>query len=454
VNQVLNRRGLGKVGFKAWLSSHFALLSILFGSALFSFTAGPFQNWDTGLEFQAASAVMKYGVPFNANAGTMFNQPPMGFYIDSLAFRIFGLSINTGVAVVTCFGLGCTVLVYLIGKAWYGKLTGLVASAIFAVTPWQVILSRSFLIDAQCLFFSLLFLLIGYYAIRKNSLWLFTLSGVFFGVALMTKLFAILMLFPLAILYFHYKPKKLWNPLPVLYFSLPVIVLLQIWYHDVLRCNILTIFWQDDFKNYNSPASMPSGFFTLNFLLGALGAFFLAAVIISLLVSSFQTKLFRNVLTADLTCLATIILVVGLDTFLGWGLNFSAPFTSAVKYDYQALPFLCLLAGSVLTKCQRLFKALETKLSRGKLLFGAACLGVACLAIAVASNLSDVNLYSRLDTVAFNVQGTVSYGFSNSSKLVESNGLIYLQYAGFALLILGLIWAVKENLIKPKSAAE
>jgi len=397
---------------------------------------------------------MKYGVPFNANAGTMFNQPPMGFYIDSLAFRIFGLSINTGVAVVTCFGLGCTVLVYLIGKAWYGKLTGLVASAIFAVTPWQVILSRSFLIDAQCLFFSLLFLLIGYYAIRKNSLWLFTLSGVFFGVALMTKLFAILMLFPLAILYFHYKPKKLWNPLPVLYFSLPVIVLLQIWYHDVLRCNILTIFWQDDFKNYNSPASMPSGFFTLNFLLGALGAFFLAAVIISLLVSSFQTKLFRNVLTADLTCLATIILVVGLDTFLGWGLNFSAPFTSAVKYDYQALPFLCLLAGSVLTKCQRLFKALETKLSRGKLLFGAACLGVACLAIAVASNLSDVNLYSRLDTVAFNVQGTVSYGFSNSSKLVESNGLIYLQYAGFALLILGLIWAVKENLIKPKSAAE
>lgn len=394
---------------------------------------------------------MKYGVPFNANVGTMFNQPPMGFYIDSLAFRVFGLSINTGVAVVTCFGLGCTVLVYLIGKAWYGKLTGLVASAIFAVTPWQVILSRSFLIDAQCLFFSLLFLLIGYYAIRKNSLWLFTLSGVFFGVALMTKLFAILMLFPLAILYFHYRPKKLWNLLPVLYFSLPVIVLLQIWYHDVLRCNILTIFWQDDFRNYNSPGAMPSGFFTLNFLLGALGAFFLAAVIISLLVSLFQTKLFRNVLIADLTCLASILLVFGLDTFLGWGLNFNAPFTSAVKYDYQALPFLCLLAGSVLTKCQWLFKALETKLNRGKLLFGDACLGVACLAIAIASNVSHVNLYSRLDTVAFNVEGTVSYGFSNSSKLMESSGLIYLQYAGFALLILGLVWAVKENLLKPKS---
>lgn len=433
-------------GVRRLLNEHFPLFSVLFGSALISFAAGPFQNWDTGLEFQAASAVLKYGVPYNAAAGTMYNQPPMGFYIDSIAFRVFGLSVNTGVGVITFFGLGCVLLVYLIGKALYGKTTGLFAAVIFAVTPWQVIFSRSFLIDTQCLFFSLLFLLIGYYAIRKNSAWLFTLSGVFLGVAFMTKLDAILMLFPLAILYFHYKPRKLWNPLHVLYFFLPLIVLLQIWYHDILRCNILTIFWQDDFRNYNSVGSTPSGFFSLNFLYGTLGAFFLAAVVISLLVSFFKPKLFRNVLTADLTCLATILLVVGIDTFLGWALNFSAPFTSAVKYDYQALPFLCLTAASTLSKSRLLFTKMARGLNRGKLFFGVACLGVACIIIAVFSNFYYVNLLSQAKVVTFNVEGTVAYGFSNSAQIPMANGSTCTQWLGFALLLLGLALAVKSKL--------
>ena len=220
--RALNHKGSDRAGLRRLLSKNFSLLSILFGSALFTFAAGPFQNWDTGYEYSAATGVLKWGVPYTGGAGSMINQPPLGFYIDSSVFRVFGSSFNIGVAIITCFGMGCTVLVYLIGKAWYGKTTGLLALALFALTPWQVVFSRSFLIDVQCLFFSLLFLLIGFYAIRKDSRLLFMLSGTFLGIAFLTKFYGIFMIFPLAVFYFRNRQKKLSHPWVVLAFFLPV----------------------------------------------------------------------------------------------------------------------------------------------------------------------------------------------------------------------------------------
>ena len=351
-------------GFRRFASEHFSLICIIVGSALFAFAAGPFQNWDTGYEYQAATGVLKWGVPYTGGAGSMINQPPLGFYIDSVVFRVFGASYNTGAAIITCFGVGCVVLVYLIGKAWYGKTTGLLASALFAVTPWQVVFARSFLIDVQCLFFSLLFLLIGYYAVRKDSIGLFMLSGFFLGIAFLTKFYGIFMIVPLAIFYFRDRQKKLRRPWVPFAFFLPLIAFLLIWYQGVIGINILTIFWQDDFKFYNAAGSTPSTFFTLNYLIGNLGAFFLVAAAVSLLVSIFHRKTFRTILSADLVCVATILVVLGVDAFLALGLNYRAPYTSLIKYGYQSLPFFCLLAGSLLSKFQTLAVTLRMKLNR------------------------------------------------------------------------------------------
>lgn len=200
---------LNTTRFWALLSKHFSLLSILIGSALFMFAFGPLGNYDSlQLEYEAASGVLKWGMPYMTTFGNMINQPPIGYYIDALFFKGFGLSYSNGVAVVTLFSLGCIFLVYKLGKTLYGKGTGLFASALFAVTPWQVVFARSFLIDVQCLFFSLLFLLVGIWAIRKDSLKLFMVSGVFFGVAFLTKFFAVFMLIPLALFFVYYRPKR------------------------------------------------------------------------------------------------------------------------------------------------------------------------------------------------------------------------------------------------------
>ena len=443
---------------KTLLSKHYSLLSILLGSALIAFTIGPFNNWDTSYEFSAASGVLLWGVPFTNGAGTMINQPPLGFYLDSPVFQVFGLSFNTAVAIVTCFGLGSVLLVYLLGNTLYGKTTGLVAAALFALTPWQIVFSRTFLIDVQCLFFSLLFLLIGITAIRKDSVKLFMLSGIFLGAAFLTKFYGIFMLFPLAIFYFKNRRQKLRNPPFVLAFFVPLVTFLLIWYQGVVGINILTIFWQDDFKFFNAPGSMPSPFFTFNFLAGNLCIYLLVAAVISLLISVFQAKLFRNFLVADMVCFAAIFVVVGIDTFFVLGLNYKAPFTGAVKYDYQALPFFCLLAGALLSKAQDLFLTLKRELNLNWLFFGVASAGAILSAVAIFGDFYKAIGNGQLNYLVFTVEGSIGYSFFNSAQIIGTNSLVYVQYVGFALVLSGLIWIAKDkaraisNLRPPKKA--
>jgi 4-amino-4-deoxy-L-arabinose transferase-like glycosyltransferase len=433
---------------KILLSQHYSLLSILVGSALFIFTVGPFNNWDTGYEFSAASGVLLWGVPYTAGVGTMINQPPLGFYIDSPVFQIFGLSFNTGVAIVTCFGLGCVLLVYLLGKTLYGKPTGLIASALFAVTPWQVVFSRTFLIDVQCLFFSLLFLLIGIYAIRKDSIGLFMLSGTFLGIAFLTKFYGIFMIAPLVIFYFSRRKKNLRKPFVTVAFFIPLIAFLLIWYQGIVGINISTIFSQDDFKFHNAIGSMPSSFFTINYLVINLGIFFLATIIISVLIVSIQRKMFRNFLSSDLLCVATIAVILGIDTFFALGLNNQAPYTGVVKYDYQALPFFCLLAGSLLVKWQSLFTSLRMQLNRNWLFFGIASAGVLSLIVAFFTNFLKGIGYSHLNYLVFTVEGSVGYSFFNSAQIIGTNSFVYLQYTGLALVLSGLMWIAKDQIKK------
>ena len=161
---------------KKALREHGSLLGILFGSLLVLMVLGPYVNWDAEVEYQAAIGVVKWGFPY-ITFGNLVNQPPLGYYIDALFFKTLGLSYSTGVGAITFFGLGSILLVYEIGKVFYDKQTGLLAAAVFGLTPWQAIMSRIFLIDTQCLFFSLLYLLVGVLAIQRRSYSLLFVSG-------------------------------------------------------------------------------------------------------------------------------------------------------------------------------------------------------------------------------------------------------------------------------------
>ena len=208
--------------FRALLDAHYALIGVLLGAVLVAASTGAYTNWDSQLEFEAASNVVTHGFPY-VTTGLMINQPPLGFYIDAPVFQAVGLSYLNGVGLITAFGLGCVVLIYALGTLLYGKKTGLIAAALFGIVPWHVYMSRIFLIDNQSLFLSLLFLIVGVLAVRKNSQKLLLISGVVFALALLTKLFAALMIVPLLLMIYLQRKEFAFKltPRKVLIFLVP-----------------------------------------------------------------------------------------------------------------------------------------------------------------------------------------------------------------------------------------
>ncbi len=441
---------LDKDTFKDQLSEHFPLLGILIGIVLISISIGPFYNPDTQLEYEAASGVIRWGIPYMTTFGNLINQPPVGFYINALVFKGVGLSLSTGQNVATLFGLGSAILVYKIGKIMYSKTTGLFAAALFALTPWQMVLSNSFLIDVQCLFFSLLFLLVGIYAIRKDSFRIFMFSGTLFAIAFLTKFYAVFTLIPLALYYAYYAQKNLRRLFTLAAYFLPVLVFSILWYFVVLGRGSISAISIDDFKYVNSTGVTPSFLFVGNYLLDAVGALFLVATALSLVISFSRRKLFARIIPFDLMCLATIVAVGSVNIFLAVGLKLNSPYINPIKYDYQFLPFFSLLAASLIFKCFTLSQSIKSKDKMNKLFFSIALIGLVSLVIAMILNMNYMHQFSTWPYLLFRVERNqdIGYSFVNPLPIGKYSPLMGVQYLGFAFVISGLAWASRNKLRK------
>ena len=380
------------------------------------------------------------------------NQPPLGFYVEALFFKLFGSSINTGTTLITLLGLGSTILLYKVGKELYGKPTGLFAAALFALSPWELVLSRSFLIDAQCLFFSLLCLYVGILSIRKGSVKLSLISGVLFAAALLTKDFAAFILIPLLVFYVYSRPK---NPKLILSqltaFLLPVLLLSFIWYQVILGKELLYMFHSSDFSDLNYSGVVLSYSFVGNFLVELWsGIFFRDCSRFSLvLFFVFRNEFTKRFLAADLICLATILPILIIDMILGAGLNLKAPYNNAIKYDYLALPFFSLVAASLVGKCISLLKLtkIKTKVNK-KIIFSIVIIGGILLMATIFTDFISAHMLSTSDYLLFRVtiNQAVGYSLFNYTPVVNGSLLMNIQYVGYAILLSGLLWASRHKL--------
>lgn len=428
---------------KTVLKSNLPLLGILLGFILMSVATGQFSNYDSQLEYSAALGVIEWGLPYH-EFGHFINQPPLGFYTGALFLRFFGSSYSIAVTVPTLFGAGCIFMLYEIGRVLYGKRTGLFAAAIFASTPWHIVLSRSFLIDAQCLFFSLLYLLLGIYATKKNSAKLLLLSGIFFGVAFLTKAFAVFMLVPLAIFYFYAGPRNLWRTFMGVTFFVPALIFTYLWYEIISTRGFYAAFTHDDFHFFITGAA-PSPFFVLNYLLGALGVFFLAAFAVSLLISFARRKTLGKLFVSDMICLATVAAVAGVNIFLVIGKNLITPYNNPIKYEYQFLPLFCLLAASLLNKLYSLDLA-GLRGKRSKLVFFVTLFGLVLIVLSMIQNVLVLNGYVTQTGIRFDVEGEMGYSFEHVTLNVTPYISFAFQWLGFAIVALSLLWANRKRL--------
>ena len=426
-----------------FLREHCTLLCILVGAALVSFSLGPYSNFDTQVEFAAASSVVTQGFPF-ASPGNLVNQPPLGFYLNGLFLGFFGLSYETGAVAVTFWGVGCVFLVYEIGKAFYNARIGLIAAAVFALTPWQVVLSRSFLIDVPCLFFSLLCLLVGLWAVRQASLKLTLASGILFGFAFLTKFFAVFSLIPLALLFVSQPPKGFKRmSIQILLFALPALLMYYLWYEVITGLGFFSFVGHNDFLSFTQGIK-PSWFFLLNFFINNPGLLFLLATGISMLLVAWTHESFKSSFF-DLVCLVTIVGTAGVNMFLVLSIGLVVPYVDPVKYDYQALPAFCLLGASLLQKTDllRLHRRSEGQNSRNNMLFLASIIGGVFLAASIVVNGLTLGSLIGKETVLLKVEGDVAFSFQNVGFDPGST----LQYSLLALGFLVLVAVVAHTLM-------
>ena len=447
------------LNIRTTLTGNIPIIAVLIGAALVAVSVGPFQNPDTTWEFKAATGVVTWGMPFVEVQGSLINQPPLGFYAQGLFLSIFGLSIEAGVFLVRLFGLGCILMVYLLGKELYGKPVGVLASAVFVLTPWQMVLSNTFLIDTQCLFLSLLALYAGVLAFKDNSNKLLFIAGVLFALAFYTKLFAVFALIPLFLFYLYLQPNKLRSlPIKLPVFCLPLVVATVVWYLVVfymmpnyLPRDLGYMFEHSDFDDLNPVGVAPSLNFVGNFLVNyGLGYLFVAAVALSVILGLiFRKQICKRVFAADLIFAGAILLVLGLILYLGFSLNLKVPYTSTIKYAYQTLPFFCLLAASLSVKSVDILRTAELKHGLRK----AVCrtvgfLGVLLPPLALLLNVYSVHLLSMVGFIVFRVTPNqlLGYSFDNFNPISADSPLLYVQFVGFILILCSLLYWIRDLL--------
>jgi 4-amino-4-deoxy-L-arabinose transferase-like glycosyltransferase len=418
---------------RAYIKEHYQLSGVLLGALLVALSTGTYTNWDAQLEFEAASNVVTRGFPIVTN-GLMINQPPLGFYLAAPVFHMFGLTYANGVAAATVFGLACVVLVYVLGTLLYDKRTGLVAAALFGIVPWHVYMSKIFLIDNQNLFLSLLFLAIGVVAIRRNSSKLLAVSGFVFGLAFLTKLFAVFLLVPLVLLILLQRKEISFKVTPsnILIFLVPALALQAVWFGGVANQNFFGVYFSSDITHPVLVAN-PSPFFLPIVLVNSAGHFLFAAGLFSMALTVLYRRVLASLLRLDAVCFGTVAVVAGLDLLLVFGLHLTVPYVSVFKYNYVALPFYCFLAASLATKGSLLLKSVDWK-NKVSLLKPALVLAGVILLLACVLE-STFFLARWVGFVAFGVDSVTYYPFDVYS--VAANGFApALTYLAAVLMVL------------------
>jgi len=335
---------------------HYPLIPILIASFLVAVSMATYTNWDAQLEYEAAINITSSGYPV-IWTGHLINQPPLGFYISAVFFQIFGQSYTNAVTFTTLWGVAAVAMVYVLGVLLYGRRTGLVASALFGLIPWHVYMSRIFLIDNQSMFWSLLFLVVGVLAVRRNSDRLMGVAGGVFALALLTKLYCVFALPPLLLIMCEENKRGVFehSKNKFLAFALPVIVTQILWYaHSGLtHQNFLGVYFNTDF--ISPPVTDPNMFFLPIILSKTAGYLLYGAVAVSVAFVYIYHRELAYFLRTDLICLVAIAVIVALNLVMVLGLHLTVPYVSVFKYTYMALPFFCLLAASITDKGAAVF---------------------------------------------------------------------------------------------------
>ena len=111
------------------------------------------------------------------SVGNMYNGP-LYYYMMAFAMAIWWMNPVAAAIMIALVGTATVGLVYYLARVWFGKVAGIISSTLYAISPVNIIYSRSSWNPNPAPFFALLGI-IGFYKSRqsKNYLWLILTGG-------------------------------------------------------------------------------------------------------------------------------------------------------------------------------------------------------------------------------------------------------------------------------------
>ena len=177
----------------SWLKDFLLLtiaISILFGATLGRYPlAAP--DGARYAEIPREMVVTGDYITPHLNGVKYFEKPPLFYWLQAASIKVFGVTDFAVSLVNALLALGCCLLIYLAGRKIYDRLSGIIASLIFATSSLVFALTRIVTLDVALTFFitgSLCsFILATQLPLgRKRSLYLWAMY-VFAALAVMTK---------------------------------------------------------------------------------------------------------------------------------------------------------------------------------------------------------------------------------------------------------------------------
>ena len=215
-----NVEDVGTQGQKApWFSTHadaICVLAILVFSTIFFVNLGSGNLWvaDEQTYSQWAFYMVKTGDYLTPRAfgglALWVGKPPLFMWLMSLAYQVFGVNNFAARFWSPVFGALSLVLVFYLGKLLYSRQAGFLSAIVLGTFTTFYTFARHAMTDVPFIFFilaSVYFLLLNEKTENTNRY--AVLSGLFFGLALMTKQIIALILPLIAFVYFAATKKSI-----------------------------------------------------------------------------------------------------------------------------------------------------------------------------------------------------------------------------------------------------
>lgn len=124
----------------------------------------------------------------------------------SIIYKFFGMTQLTSRFASLIFGSFSILVIYLLSKEFFNERTSILSAFLLALSPFHI-LNTVAEMDVMAIFFVLTGMLLFIKAFKANNYLSYILSGVFFGLAVYTKVYPILFV-PSVLLFFIYFKKK------------------------------------------------------------------------------------------------------------------------------------------------------------------------------------------------------------------------------------------------------